>query len=420
MFASSSRGLLQLVMGKNMAYYTQAASVALFTLMVLAWGRSTARSSLASKVAYGFLTVCAISAALTVGTGHWTAVAPYLVVTAFYVFVIVALGTRRYAEAERIAFGPVIAALSSALMAGALAQSVFGANILPGADTASLNGDVRPSSITGAFLHYPITLALVSFILLGLYVQTKVKAYAALGAASATMVILSFSRSGVLLLVAGVIAAALLSSRKVHALALASTIIAVGCLFGPDLARLPYVQRALSAFDLSEGGNAGRVDVWESTLSLWSNTNLFFGEWTGYLSNVTNNADGVTGGVAESGFLQQLASFGLVGAIAYYALLIIAVRSCVRCPVWYRAGMIAAIAESLVYQSIEVFPFVVMFAVVPFIANSQSMRSSQAMASHGYLSQTKDRRRLVTRTPTQCGLYARVRSRADTVVHVPG
>jgi hypothetical protein len=87
----------------------------------------------------------------------------------------------------------------------------------------------------------------------------------------------------------------------------------------------------------------------------------------------------------------------LLGLISYYALMIGTVQAAPTSPPWFRAAAIGAIAQSAVYQSIEVFPFMVIFAMIPLIADGQIAGDPEES-----LVATKRRpkgRRTVTRLP---------------------
>lgn len=364
-----SRGAVELIVGKSLAYGIQVAVIALFLGVLLAAGaRSTKRLTSNLVAAYLFLIAALASmvvSSLVSGIDYaWL----YVVVMCFYVVILVACNSFVFAAVVRIAVGPVVRAVAVIVIGVALSQQYLGFRIFPGNDSGTFGTTLRPASLTGSFLHYPIALSLLAFALLGIYAQTRRPSYLVVGLLSFGGVALSLSRSGLVLCIVGLAAGFVLMRNlngKLKLLAVAVVGILLLALAGPsDL----LLSRMLSIFQADGAGNAVRLGQWNHLLGEWFASPLVVGSQTGVYTNVTGNFASVESSVAESSVLQQLINFGLVGLVAFYAVMIGSVRACPPEVPWFRAGLVGALAQSFVYQSVEVLPFMVFFALMPVIA----------------------------------------------------
>ena len=181
-------------------------------------------------------------------------------------------------------------------------------------------------------------------------------------------VVISYSRSGEMVLALGVLIfffAASRTSTRVNLVFVGLLgLVAVAWLAPTSL----YLQRALSALSLQGTGNTVRVERWETGLKLWFDSPWLVGTHTGVATNIIKNLGTIDTHVVESGLIQQAVSFGLVGAALFYALLLLPRRMIRPDYGWLRAGYLGAVLETFVYQSIEVFPFVVTLCVVSLLA----------------------------------------------------
>jgi len=370
LFSAIGRGLLENLIGKSAAYAVQVTCVGLFLLVVIFSGQPRPSVILRRQLllAWVFLLAVLLSAFATLnlsGVDYW---GPYIAVMLFFACVMVVTTGWRYRFRAVGRIGPIVLVAVIVLSAVAILQQFAGYTLLPGSDTATFGGTVRPASTTGSFLHYPITLALLSFLLIGFHASTRRKFYLFGGLAGLLCVVASYSRSGIVIVVSG-LALAVLFSRDVGARIRMGVGGALAIVVG--LATLPigdYVSRALSIVDLEDAGNNLRVEVWNDVVSRWLNSPLVVGVHAGEYTNVTANLSASTAqGVAESGLLQILISFGLFGVVGFYGLMFTtAVALPLRTP-WYRAGLMAAILQSFFYQSIEVLPFMFVFAITPLL-----------------------------------------------------
>ncbi|MBV4422913.1 O-antigen ligase family protein [Clostridium tyrobutyricum] len=255
----------------------------------------------------------------------------------------------------------------------AFAQEFLGKfAFLPG----STLGLARPQSLTGSYLHYPIILVLLGFILIQCYASEKRIIYGIFGIISFVMCILSFSRSAAFILLGGLCVLILTGIYKViktkriklKNFYMSLMFIAIVLAFFYCNQNSIYVARIFSALNANSEGNTQRIVIWQNAITLFKNTNIFIGSYTGMFTNSTANFGGQST-VAESGLLQQLLNFGLLGALLYYLLFIRIKRNINKNHVWLKVALIASILESFIYQSIEVLPFMAILCILPLTSD---------------------------------------------------
>ncbi|PJI94723.1 O-antigen ligase-like membrane protein [Luteimicrobium subarcticum] len=369
--AAVSRGVFEVTVGKTAGYAIQLGAFVVLTLVLLAAGaRPGPRARVQCALGYGFVVVVVASCLLTSLVQNVGYFWYYAGVMVFFAAMFVVYGGLELPAASRIAVGPTLSLVTTALVGTALLQQFRGWSVLPSSDEASLGGTVRPASLTGSYLHYPLAAALLTFLLLEVYRRgrrTYVLAAAALALAG---VVLSYSRSGYLVLAAGGLFY-LLSARDLGARLrlVGAGVLAFVALVSLGLGRA-YFDRGLSSFDLAGSGNDVRIGLWHRSVEQWLGSGLLVGQYTGMASNVTRNLGDTTVGVVESGFFQQLLSFGLLGVVLFYALMLGVRAGVPREAAWLRAGMLGALLESVVYQSIEVLPYVFFFCVAGVVGQS--------------------------------------------------
>lgn len=368
--AACTRGVLETTIGKDLGYAVQVLALALVVVALGASGAVSTRVSTRNGVLlYGYALVAVLSAAyVSVFKGFvaaWVYVLVMLVLAAPMWF----FSSNHLDAARRIhipfwlgAAGLLSVIAATAQQAGLLLEA------LPGSDMASLGGLVRPSGLSGSFLHYPLFIALLVFVFAQLWVSRRQAVYGLLAAVFAVAVVVSFSRSGAMILIFGIAAFAITSrsaSQRARFLLAGISLALVLPLF---MRNTIYAERIISSVHLEGGGNAARVASWARAIELWADSPMAIGGYTGMYTNITQNFGEVSSGVVESGVLQQLVSVGLIGTVLYYALMFAAFGAVDSRHAWLRAGMLAAILETFVYQSVEVVPFMVPFLLMPVIS----------------------------------------------------
>ena len=143
-----------------------------------------------------------------------------------------------------------------------------------------------------------------------------------------------------------------------------------------EILKNDYLQRALSSLDLKSSGNNSRIILWKKGISMWMNTNLFIGEYTGIITNSTANFGGIST-VVESGLIQQLLNFGLIATISYYINLCLIVKYTKKEFIILRSMAISCIIQTFIYQSIEVLPYMFILTLVPITSTWINLKKEQ-------------------------------------------
>jgi hypothetical protein len=369
-FATCSRGVLEITIGKSVGYAVQAMALA-FVVVALWISRPTpTRNSTRNGVLlYCFALMAILSGSHVSMFKEFTAAWIYVAVMLLFAVPMWFFSSNYLAAVRKINVPFWLGAAGVASVVAATAQQAqLLLDVLPGSDLASLGGLVRPSSLSGSFLHYPLFISLIFFVFAQLWSSRRRAIYGLLAAVFAVAVVVSFSRSGAMILILGIAAFAVTSrsaSQRARFLFAGISLALVISLLMRDTV---YATRITSSVDLDASGNAGRVTGWLNALELWADSPMIIGGYTGMYTNITQNFGEASSGVVESGILQQLISVGLIGSILYYALMTTTIMAVDKRHAWLRAGMLGALLETFVYQSIEVVPFMVIFLLMPVVS----------------------------------------------------
>ena len=370
LFAVTSRGVLEVAVSKQGAYLVQIIA-ALAVVIYLRHRSVTLPGSKRSSVYVAlFLLVVTglVSVFVTQGqNAHASSASSVIYLLSFTAIgLLLALSSDAIRASDNlrvVAPSALILVISQVMIA--TAQQFADYSTFAGSDYGSFGTLARPAGLTGSYLHYPLVLSVLGIILFGAWLRTG-RAIYLIGAGTAIYGILaSYSRSGMMILavtvILGVLLGRTLAVRIAAGVAVAYLVAITFLLFGES----PVLARALSSVDFDAAGNARRLDQWSAGLARWSESSLFFGNYTGLFSNVGRNFGGDSLGVVESSLLQQMLNLGLIGAVATYWLLFATAASVSRSDTWVRAGLYACIFQTLIYQSIEVLPFVALLSIVP-------------------------------------------------------
>ncbi|WP_036964177.1 O-antigen ligase family protein [Promicromonospora kroppenstedtii] len=379
--AACGRGALEGLVGKQGAYLCQALALAAFVVALLA-APGTTRPGHARRVwtVYLFLLVAMLSATyvtvVRVSASGWV----YVAVMAFFAVTILVVASRRPDDAGDVPVTFWLGLAGTASVGVALLQQrELLLDTFPGSDLASMGGLVRPSALSGNYLHYPLFVALLVFVFLELWTVLRRPVHAVLAVLFAVAVVLSFSRSGAMILALGCAAYVVTARRAATRIRYVYWGSGALLVMAAVLSGTVYAERILSSVSLDGAGNTTRVTKWFQAVELWTDSPLVIGGWTGAYTNVTENFGGGAAGVVESGFFQQLVSFGVLGAVLFYLVLGQSVGAVDSTHSWLRAGLVGGVLESFVYQSIEVVPFMVLFALAPFVSAHLLQRAGPAV-----------------------------------------
>lgn len=259
---------------------------------------------------------------------------------------------------------------------------LFGIAELPGRSLT------RPPSLTGSYLHFPLLCGVLGICLLEIARSLRWRSLYLVSLFCFFGVAISGGRSGTLVLVGtGALYVLFEFSRQPaatkmrFALFAGMLIVASAVLLSAVYQYSPALQRIARVWDLQEEGNNLRVAIWTEIYVYWTNTNLWFGEYTGMVGNTTNFLAGGIGLVAESGALQQLINFGLLGFLFFYAVMLLSYFAIEKECTFLRALFISAMIQTAFYQSTEVLPYMAMLAFLPTL--SQCLRAGAVTAKPG-------------------------------------
>jgi hypothetical protein len=379
--ATVSRGVFEQYASKTLGYLVQTLLWILF-LALLQRSRERVEQRSAALVLYGFVILAVLSTALTQAIYNYSSAWIYTAVMMVFAVSLYLCGEFRFEAAEDIRFELWLAIVGVILVVVATAQQLeVSSFVFPGSDAASLDGTIRPASLTGSYLHYPLVICMFPFIFGQYFLEKRKIRYLLLAAFFAVAVVISYSRSGEMVLALGLLIFFFTASRtstRVNLVFLGLLgLVAVAWLAPTSL----YLERAMSALSLQGTGNTVRVERWQNGLRLWFDSPWLVGTHTGFATNIIKNLGTIDTHVVESGLIQQAVSFGLVGAALFYALLLMPRRMISPSYGWLRAGYLGAVLETFVYQSIEVFPFVITLCVISLLAQRLAADGPQPLGA---------------------------------------
>ena len=313
----------------------------------------------------------------------------FLVLLCWSILSIAACGFEYKSSPEKLA--RIVAACIVTLSIFALLQQLNINTALPGISW-HFEG-IRPSSTTGSYLHYPIIMVFLSTICFQLADFTNKKTYYAFGIFGIVIVLFAYSRSGFLMSALFVFyilfRSALRDKSKAIKLFAASIFIIIISLI---LFPAEVLDRALSTLDTSSSGNNLRVGIWKTALSSVNFDTALIGGMFGAVTNSSSNISGATTFVVESSLLQQIYNIGIPGAIIFYFIMFTCHSSISNRHIYLKAISFSFIIQSLVYQSIEVFPAIALFTFLPIL-------SSILSHSENFARKTQSRRSRIEQAP---------------------
>lgn len=233
---------------------------------------------------------------------------------------------------------------------------------------------IRPASLTGSFLHYPILMALLGLILVqwGIALNNRWNLFS--GGVFLLAPILSVSRSGVLILGLSFAFYCLSVFRK-HLLKGVILVLSILFLTGgivaiqdEDSPIKKVATRFLNSANPEAKGNSWRIQTWMRVAGKWLDSNLLIGERTGQVTNSTGSFAASGSYVAESSLLQLLANFGLLGTLLFYGILFYQKSRIDASFTILHHAFSACLFQTLVYQSIEVVAFITLLLLMPWFS----------------------------------------------------
>jgi hypothetical protein len=379
MFLMSCRGLFEAVGPKIVAYLIQ--SAALVACAAYVFFKGPLKPFGGARVVSAMVFVLTVLLSLMLTSFTYADLLPSYFFSAFILFVYLGVMIVGVSEGEFSIRGLELGLLLLASIMFVVAQlqqlGVINYFLLPG-NSYLYGSTIRPASLTGSYLHYPLLMAFLAFVALEVYF--KHKGYLALAASAISFIAvgLSFSRSGYLMIIiAGLYCVrSFLNLAKLNSLQVALLLFAIP-LFLSSLMLLPEVitDRLLKISDTTEYGNSERIDDWLNAFELWMGTHIVVGEYLGYASNTATNLSYTPISIPESSVLTMLLNLGLLGLISMYANLFMLGLAIDARYVYLRGIFWGALIQSFVYQSIEVFIFIFFMMLLPIISRALNQES---------------------------------------------
>lgn len=388
------RGLYEVTIGKVLAYGAQVGlwSLLLFSSVAMFRYRTTYLLSLGIVLTFLFGVSAMISSIWTLEVASSSA---GVIATLINVYLLLLFVAGYGFQTDAFTAKPIV--LSMAL-AGILLP-IVGVVQLAQLPIFELPGRslLRPPSLTGSYLHFPLLCGLLAVFLLEGAKALRWRFLYAISFLCLIGVVVSGGRSGTLVLFGTLGLYGLYEFNKRPATmklkfglyALAAVLI-FSAFFAVAYQFVPTLQRISRLWDLQEGANSLRVLIWTGMYNYWRATNLWFGEFAGLVGNTTSNVSGNGSGevngaglVAESGVLEQLMNFGALGLISFYAVMLLTYRAIEKDCTFLRALFVSAMLQTLVYQSTEVLPYMAMLAFLPFFSRALVIAGADRYSNHG-------------------------------------
>jgi len=375
----SSRGFFELFVSKNLAYIITFVGFTFFiSCFIISLRASIKVQKKVIIVVVGYLVFSLLSWDLSLLLGLDAIYSVYMLypvaVSVFFLF----FHSIKLADINNEKLINSISYIVYLLFAAATLQQLFILSF-PG-ETLTFGGLIRPSSLTGSYLHYPLIMVLLGVVvhsLAGKLNFTSMLAYLS--------VFISFSRSGMMLV--SIILFMFLVKNLVHILKAKRIkiekkfILFIFVFSFFSISFLIYfgifdliIQRFYSSVDSSGPGNEGRFYIWNYAINMIMNTNILIGEHFGEVTNLTSNLTTTSSMVVESGFLQNLINFGLIGTCFFYAMFIIMYINTQNFV--FKSFIVAFVAQSFVYQSTEVLPFIIGSFLISLLVSQINIREN--------------------------------------------
>ena len=369
LFLLFSRGLLEILFDKNLAYIAQLISMVLILFILSPKKKINFFTSLDIILIFSYIFISLISAFFTAINNNFQSAFIYTLANIYIVSYIYqnTFASHIYITRYKIIYSLEIVAIIL-LFSSVLQQANF--ITLPGDNYFNV---LRPSSLTGSYLHYPIIIAVLSVIFMEIFIKNKKKHFLIVSIVLLLGVIYSYSRSGVMIIIISYLYYLLKLNKYYFSLILIMVILII-CGEYSDV----YISRISSIFSINSPGNIERITIWKDSLRLIFDGYFLIGSHTGMYTNITKNLTNIDSIVLESTALQQIVNFGFLGfGIFYFFLFMVYKRINNQCMLM-KGLALSCIIQSLIYQSGEVIPFIYLYSLLPGISNSKLLFKSQS------------------------------------------
>jgi hypothetical protein len=294
----------------------------------------------------------------------------------FLAFVSIFISSFNVNKAWKIDIGKMIVVLVLLLFGVAIYEQVSN-TLMPGAWWFGTT--VRPASLTGSKQHYSIVLAIITLYLFQYWLILRKKIYLTGFFLGVIGVFLSLTRSGAMILVLAFFPYICYKFYIKHLIKIKTRILVyllIGLSFGLVFILIYFdvqffFDRMLSSIDTKSAGNGERVKAWFRGIDMiLTSNNVIFGQYTGLVTNATRTVTNSKSFVVESGTLQMLLNFGVIGFLSFYLILFNIYSRIKKNQVFLFFVLFSFLCSTIVYQSIETIPFIVLVSLIPLVSNN--------------------------------------------------
>jgi hypothetical protein len=377
LFTVVSRGFFELYFDKKIAFLIQVLGILTFIVISLLFFKVKLELkyfSLQLRLFTVFFISALLSIIITISLNNGGAPFFYSGVMFFLAVSLIFISSFNFNKFRILNIGKMILLLILILFSVGLYEQLTD-TLMPGAWW--YENKVRPASLTGSKQHYSIILSILTLFIFQYWLILKDKKYLFGFIIGVAGVLLSLSRSGAMILVLAFFPFIFYKIYFIYLIKVSLKwlvfsiffliIIIISSLLFFDLGF--FLERTLSSLDTKSAGNGQRIEAWIKGLNMISSSNILFGEYTGVVTNSTRTITKTDSFVVESGTLQMIINFGIIGFLAFYSILFILYSRINKNTYFLLLTLFSCLISTIVYQSIETIPFIILLSLIPSISN---------------------------------------------------
>lgn len=379
LFIVVSRGFFELFFNKKTAFLVQVIGIILFSffsLIVFKIKLSAKYFSIQFLIFVVFVLSAFFSSLITIYLKNGGAPFFYSGIMCFLAFISVFISSFNINKTWKIDIGKTIFFLIIILFGVAIYEQVS-KTLMPGAWW--LGAMVRPASLTGSKQHYAIILAILTLYLFQYWISLRKKIYFLGFSLGVIGVFLSLTRSGAMIILLTFLPylgyklvtkhLIKIKQKVLFFLFIGFSSILLFSLLYFDIQ--VFLDRMFSSIDTKSTGNGERVRAWLKGIDLmFTSNNILLGQYTGVVTNATRTVTSTKSFVVESGTLQMILNFGIIGFVSFYFILFNIASRIKKNHLFLFFVLFSCLCSTIVYQSIETIPFIVLCSLIPIISNN--------------------------------------------------
>ena len=385
LFTIVSRGFFELFLEKKTAFLVQIIIISFFIITSLLFFKvklSSKYLSIQALIFVVFVFSAIFSSIITIYLENGGAPFFYSGIMCFLAFVSIFISSFNINKTWKIDIGKMIVILVLLLFGVAVYEQVTN-TLMPGAWWHGTT--VRPASLTGSKQHYAIILSILTLYLFQYWLILRENTYLIGFFLGVIGVFLSLTRSGAMILFLAFLPYLCYKFYIKHLMKIKTIVLlylVIGGIFGLVFLLIYFdlqffFDRMLSSIDTKSAGNGERVKAWFRGIDMMlTSNNLLLGQYTGVVTNATRTVTNTKSFVVESGTLQMLLNFGVIGFLSFYFILFNVFSRIKKNQVFLFFVLFSFLCSTIVYQSIETIPFIVLLSLIPLVSNNIKTLSS--------------------------------------------